>query len=115
MIERHPQHDKLLARKSQQGQMSRQLRILAKGQMRLRYNARQSLTVFFDTTQNVVYIVREESFSVKHGLDHPSDRFEAHSFVMGVLIPLQYTSINIRYPLHKPHLMDPLLIFALPS
>lgn len=101
MIEQHRQHGKLLARKSQQGQMSRQLRILATGQMGARCNARQSLTVFFDTTQNVVYIVREESLSVKHRLDHPSDRFEAHRLVMGVLVPLQYTSINIRFTSHN--------------
>lgn len=100
MIERHRQHGKLLARKNQQGRMNRQLRTLAKVQTSVHCNTRQSLTVFFDTTQNVVYIVREESLSVKHGLDHPSDRFEAHRLVMGVLIPLQYTSINIRFTSH---------------
>jgi hypothetical protein len=49
---------------------------------------RTPLTVFFDATQDIVHVVREEPFGVKHRLDKPSDRAKWHLLIMRVLVPL---------------------------
>ena len=45
-------------------------------------------TVFLDTTENVVNVVREEPLCIQHGLDHARDGAERHVFCMRMTIPL---------------------------
>lgn len=46
-------------------------------------------TIRLDTAENVVHVVREESASVQHRLDHPGDSLERHLLAMRVLVPLR--------------------------
>lgn len=46
------------------------------------------LTIFFNATEDVVYIVWEEAFCVEHCLNKPCDGAQGHFFVMGMLVPL---------------------------
>lgn len=46
------------------------------------------LTVFFDTTKDIVHVVGEEAFGVKHCLDQAGDRTKRHLLIMRVLVPL---------------------------
>lgn len=45
-------------------------------------------TIFFYATEDVVYVVGEEAFGVKHRLDQAGDRTEGHLLVMRVFVPL---------------------------
>ena len=45
-------------------------------------------TVFLDSTQDVVDVVREEALRVKHRLDEPRNRSEGHVFRVCVAVPL---------------------------
>jgi hypothetical protein len=49
---------------------------------------RTPLTIFFDATEDVVYVVGEEASGVKHRLNQAGDRAERHLLVMRVLVPL---------------------------
>ena len=48
----------------------------------------RSRTVRLDPAEDVVHIVREESSSIQHRLDHSRDRLERHLLAVRVLIPL---------------------------
>lgn len=49
---------------------------------------RALLTIFFDPTEDIVYVVREEALGVKHCLDKAGDRAKGHLFIMRMLVPL---------------------------
>lgn len=45
-------------------------------------------TIFLDTTEDIVDVVREEPLCVQHSLDHAGDGAEGHVFCMCMTIPL---------------------------
>ena len=47
-----------------------------------------SRTIFFYATEDVVYIVGEEAFGVKHRLDQAGDRAKGHLLIMRMFVPL---------------------------
>lgn len=49
---------------------------------------RAPLTIFFDATEDIVYVVREEALGIEHRLDKAGDRAKGHLFIMRMLVPL---------------------------
>ena len=48
-------------------------------------------TVFFDTAENVVHVIRKETAGVEHCLNQPGNRPQRHVFCVGMSVPLGTT------------------------
>lgn len=53
-------------------------------------------TILLDSSENIVYIIREEPFGVEHGLDQTGDGLQRHVLCVCVLVPLESQDINAR-------------------